>query len=506
MPPIQTWDGNPELFELDPDKLGRPNLIIPAGSTFAATGVLGFEFGGYELWPTSLTVSPAQLPVAVRAREPGEFTVGSLNLFRLFDDVNDPADGDRNDFVVSTAEYMRRLAKFSAYIREILDSPDILAVQEAEKLGVLEDLAALIELEDPSVVYSAHLVEGNDIGTIDVGFLVRDQINVDSVTQLGKDETFVNPITLEDDILHDRPPLLLEGSSQLEFGSFPIAVMTVHNRSLGGIDGSEGLRVRVKRLLQAESIADKVQALQGAEPDVRLVVTGDFNAFEFTDGYVDALGVITGGFDPATSLVCSETVCLGDLVEPNLDNQILGMDAGERYSFIFRGSAQVLDHALTSSGLAAEVAGAEYGRGNADAAVDLINDDGTVDPDNLPLRASDHDGLVVYIVNDEDADGVPNDLDVCPATVIPESAPTNGLGTNRWVLLDGDGQFDTSLPPGNGRPAVRGPRGPDRSFDLGDTAGCSCEQIIAARGLGAGHSKFDCSGGVMEEWVALVNP
>jgi predicted extracellular nuclease len=490
------WDGNPEVFELDPDKLGLPNQIIPAGSTFRATGVIGFEFGGYELWPSSLVVDPAPLPQPVRAREPGELTVGTLNLFRLFDDVDDPpsiaADGrERDDSVVSTAEYMRRLAKFSAHIREVLDSPDVLAVQEVESLGVLQDLAALIELEDPAVVYSAYLEEGNDLGTIDVGFLVREKITVDAITQLGKEETFVNPITLEDDILHDRPPLLLEGSCQLEFGSYPIAVMAVHNRSLSGIDGSEGERVRVKRLRQAESIADKVQALQAADPDVRLVVTGDFNAFEFTDGYVDAVSVIEGDFDPLDSFVCSEALCLGDLVEPNLDNQVLGLDAGDRYSFIFRGSAQVLDHALTSSGLAAEVAGAEYGRGNADAAVDLINDDSTV------LRSSDHDGLVVYITKDEDADGVPNDLDVCAGTVIPESVPTVKLGTNRWALVDGDGYFDTQRPNG---------RGPEFSFDLGDTAGCSCEQIIAAQGLGNGHEKFGCSGGEMEEWVALVNP
>jgi len=496
VPPIPTWDGNPEVFELDPDKLGLPNQIIPAGSSFSATGVLGFEFGGYEFWPSVLTVDPAPLPVAVRGREPGELTVGTLNLFRLFDDFDDPADGDRDDFVVSTAEYQRRLGKFSAYIVEVLDAPDILAVQEVESMAVLGDLAARIE-DDASVVYTAIVVEGNDIGTIDVGFLVRGNITVDAVTQIDPDATFINPITLGDDILHDRPPLLLEGSCELQFGTFPIAVMAVHNRSLGGIDGSEGERVRKKRLLQAESIAMKVQDLQTADPDVRLVVTGDFNAFEFTDGYVDSLSVIAGDFDPSMSFVCTETACTGDLVEPNLDNQVLGLDAGERYSFIFRGNAQVLDHALTSSGLAAEVSGVQFGRGNADAAVDLINDDGSVDAANKPLRSSDHDGLVVYITKDEDADGVPNDGDVCPATVIRENVPTNSMGTNRFALTDEDGVFDTKAPKG---------KGPKRHFDIGDTAGCSCEQIIEAQGLGNGHTKFGCSISAMDDWVELVTP
>ncbi|MDH3402392.1 MAG: lamin tail domain-containing protein [Acidobacteriota bacterium] len=492
---LPEWDGNPEVFELDPDKLGLANQIIPAGSTFSATGALGFEFGGYELWPSSLTVVPAPLPVPVRPRAPGEFTVGTLNVFRLFDDVDDPPDGDRDDIVVSAAEYARRLAKLSAYIREVLRSPDVLAVEEAEKLGVLEDLAAKIETDDPGVVYSAFLVEGNDVGTIDVGFLVRDGIAVDAVVQLGKDEL----LSVDGSLLHDRPPLLLVGSCQLEFGSYPIAVMAVHNRSLGGIDSpSDGPRVRQKRYEQALSIVDKVEALKLADPDVRLVVIGDFNAFEFTDGYVDAVGVISGTFDPADNLVCETNDCF--LVpDTGLFDEILGLAADERYSFIFAGSAQVLDHALTSAGLQAEVAGAEFGRGNADAAVDLINDDGSVEPANLPLRSSDHDGLVVYITKDADDDGVPNDLDVCPGTAIPEDVPTQDLGVNRWALVDDDGIFDTTPPPGGGG-------GPGLAFTLGDTAGCSCEQIIDALHLGEGHVQHGCSNGAMTHWVDLVNP
>jgi hypothetical protein len=106
-PPIPTWDGNPEVFELDPDALGLPNRIIPAGSTFDAAGVLAFDFGDYELWPTELAVRPAALPRAVRWREPGEFTIGTLNVLRLFDDVDDPpgrrAEARRDDEVASAA-------------------------------------------------------------------------------------------------------------------------------------------------------------------------------------------------------------------------------------------------------------------------------------------------------------------------------------------------------------------------------------------------------------------
>jgi len=41
---LPVWDGNPEVFELDPDRLGLPPQTIPAGSSFSATGVIGYEF------------------------------------------------------------------------------------------------------------------------------------------------------------------------------------------------------------------------------------------------------------------------------------------------------------------------------------------------------------------------------------------------------------------------------------------------------------------------------
>jgi predicted extracellular nuclease len=379
---LPVWDGNPEVFELDPNRLGLPNQEIPAGSTFTATGVLGFEFGGWELWPTSLTVTPATLPRAVRAKAADEYTVGSLNLFRLFDDVDDPGI---NETVVSVAEYARRLEKFSRYIRTVLGSPDILAVQECEKLSNLDDLAARIQAEDPSVQYVGYLIEGNDVGGIDVGFLVKSGITVAGVTQLGAAET----LTVDGSLLHDRPPLLLEASVPSTTGATDLEVLVVHQRSLGSIDDPvDGPRVRQKRLEQAQSVATMVQARQVATPGVRLVVTGDFNAFQFTDGYVDVVGQIRGVVNPAQNLLSGP-----DLVTPDLTNVVSSLPAAEQYSFIFGGSSQVLDHALVSTGLSSQVRGMAYGRGNADAAVDRLNDAASA------LRSSDHDGLVLFLAH-----------------------------------------------------------------------------------------------------------
>ena len=495
-PGLPIWDGNPEVFEIDPNGLGGADAALFVGQTISAEGPLFFTFGDYQILPTSFELGPEpDLPVGVRVRNFGEFTVGSLNMFRFFDNINDPGDTNflgrtRNDS--TDRNYLARKAKFAAYILDVLDAPDILAVQEVEKIEVLTALAADIAAADPTVVYTPYLIEGNDVGTIDVGFMVRDTVQVNSVSQIDPLATFFNPVSQEINVLHDRPPLLLEARAITDGfpGGQPVRVISVHNRSLGSIDHDvEGVRVRLKRLLQAESIANEVQELQTLS-STQLVIVGDFNAFEFTDGYVDAIGHIRGDFVATDNLVCATEVC-ADLVDPNLSNQVLGLPVEDRYSFNFGGSSQVLDHALTSTATDPFVRGFDFARGNADSPDNLVNEETTV------LRSSDHDGLVLFLDKDFDKDGVLDDADYCPDTVIPEGVPTVRLGTNRWALTDGDFDFDTTAPNG---------KGPGRSYSTAGTAGCSCEQIIDAQGLGDGHSKFGCSISAMDDWISFVNP
>lgn len=385
---LPVFDGNPEVFELDQDRLGLAASPVLGGSTFDAVGILGYEFGGYEVWATSFTVTEANPAAPVPEAAADEVTIGSLNLFRLFDDVDDPGTQD-DGAVIPTAEYQRRLEKFSRYIREKLRSPDVLAVQEVEHLTALQALAARILVDDPTVAYTAYLEEGNDVGGIDVGFLVRSTISVVALTQLEADTIFSFPGE-PDAFLHDRPPFLLEATFTDATGEeSPFAVLVVHQRSLSGIDGNEGDRIRQKRLEQAQSVAQIAQDLQTEPGAAPLVIVGDFNAYEFTDGYVDVIGQIRGEVNPADNMLSGP-----DLVDPNLTNQVMSLPPDERYSFIFSGSAQVLDHALTTEAMTARVRWFAYGRGNTDAAVDLLNDAATA------LRSSDHDGFVMAFVGD----------------------------------------------------------------------------------------------------------
>jgi len=481
LPGLPVWDGNPEIFEIDTDLYaGAPHLQIPAGARVTAQGPLAFSFSDYQIWPTALEITGPIAVVPVRARRPGEFTVGSQNLLRLFDLVDDP---DKSDETPSPALYNLRLDKLSWWVRNALGAPDVLAVQEVENLTALQDLVDRIKHDDPSIVYSARLMEGNDIGGIDVGFLVRDTVKIDSIEQVGKDTIFTFP-GADDAPLNDRPPLVLRGAYVGGGGTgFPITVINVHQRSLSGIDGGDGARIRAKRHAQALQLSQFIDSLQDADPGIHLVGIGDFNAFEFTDGYVDVMGQVTGKPDAAGALLPAT-----DEISQDLTNQTFNMPADQRYSFVFDGTAQSLDHAITSQALDEHVRGAEHARGNADAPFAFASDG------NTALRSSDHDGTVLFLITDLDGDGVPNSLDACAETKIPEGVPTRVLNPNHYALVDGDGVFDTVAPKGRSSSMP--------SFSIADTSGCSCEQILDRTGTAeAGERSFGCSLGTMTNWI-----
>jgi hypothetical protein len=61
-------------------------------------------------------------------------------------------------------------------------------------------------------------------------------------------------------------------------------------------------------------------------------------------------------------------------VDPDLVNLEDASPAEQRYSFVFDGNAQTLDHALVTQNMAPLVAAFARGRGNADSADTLRND------------------------------------------------------------------------------------------------------------------------------------
>jgi len=368
LPNLPVWDGNPEVFEIDPDALGGVSPELAAGTRFSAEGVLAYVFGSYQLWPSVLNLeSVPPLPISVSGPASSALTIASQNLERLARSGGDLAYDDRLD-------------KLSLQIRELLDEPDILAVQEVDSLSVLRDLRDRIEADASSLRYRAHLVEGNDPSGIDVGYLVRDTVAFHSTEQIGADVVF----SWDGSRLYDRPPLVLEASRN----GIDVTVVVVHLKSLGGVEdpGSSGDRVRRKRFEQSEWLAHWLQDRQTGAPDENLVVIGDFNAFEFSDGFVDVVGQISGSPDPAGALLPAS-----EIVDPPLVVAALGISPETRYSYVYQGSAEVLDHALVNENLAPLVRGLAYSRGNADAPDEASVMIGTA------MGSSDHDGLVLFI-------------------------------------------------------------------------------------------------------------
>lgn len=409
------FDGNPAIFRVDCDEqiAALTQKIPPKTCDVQAmaevkdlVGVLHYSFGRYTLLAdldnnatagVSTRSNPLPLPTA------RQIVVVGMNLENYFDDQDDPAI--RED-VATPEAFARRLNKLSLAIREFMRSPDVIGVVEAESLPALRRLAAKLNADTitagkPDPKYEAFLIDGNDGRGIDNGFLVKtSRAKVLETKQFGKDDKYKNPDTGEDNFLNDRPPLMIRVAfDDLKTGQpFELTLVANHLKSfLGYSDPKQMANVRLKKKLQAEFLARLVQARQTANPKERIVLLGDFNAFQFNDGIMDQIGTIAG--KPATK----DEVILpsDDLVDPDMINLVGAIAAAQRYSYIFDGNAQVLDHMLISETLRKHTTGFGFVRLNADFPETFRNDG------NRPERFSDHDPAVAFFTMDDMTAGRP---------------------------------------------------------------------------------------------------
>lgn len=404
-PGLPVWDGNPEVFELDADGAGAVPAGTPlfGGDFFEATGVIAFQFGNYALRPTDLTIVPAEMPRAVpESAGPAELRIGSFNTLNL-------CEGSCN---------LAKVERVSKYIAEVLQLPDVVGLQELYRTDAASALANYLNSNYGTdyVAYTGSTPHGDGIRN---GFLVRQsRVAVTRVRNLNADAPFDVCEGTPPCILHDRPPLLLEATFTGGDGE-RFAVMNNHTRSMNGVHdtGATGTRVRAKRFAQAKDIAQLVQRFQNGEElepgsptgdtgtvGVPLVLVGDYNAFEVTDGRVDVVGLITGNYDDAEN-----EYQLGEpnIVDPPLLNLVDEVPLEERYSYSYAedlgnilgesprtvGSVQVLDHGMLNGAALPWCGGLYYGRGNADAPAELRNGTGL-------MGSSDHDGFVVRLFTD----------------------------------------------------------------------------------------------------------
>jgi uncharacterized protein len=388
---VTRWDTNPEILRVNTAvQSGSTILDVTTGATVTnLTGPLDFNSRFYSILTdpgATATGNVSAVPVPVAASN--ELTIANFNMERFFDTVKDPGT---SDVALTATAFANRLNKASLAVRNVLNMPDVIGVEEMEHQSTLQALADKINADavaagQPSPNYQAFLVEGNDVGGIDVGLLVKGTINVISVEQVGKDTTFLQPDGTTA-LLNDRPPLVLTATASQPNSdtSLPFTMVVNHLRSLLSIDDPvDGPRVRAKREAQAEFLANLLQSHQAAGENVISVC--DCNAFEFSDGYVDVIGTILGHPVPAEQVVLASP----DLVDPDFTDLVTTLPHDQQYSYDFNGSHQVLDHVVVNATLLSKLSRFAIARNDADFPEVFRNDP------NRPERISDHDMPVAY--------------------------------------------------------------------------------------------------------------
>jgi predicted extracellular nuclease len=431
---VPRWDENPERLVLDTNgRAGSSSLPYTSNVTFSnVVGALDFTFNEYRLVPESaLTASPNMTAVPVPTPLATEFTVANFNI------ENFANDG------------IQRL-KASLAIRNVLRYPDIIGHEEIFDLTSLQALAGQVNADavaagDPNPLYLALLIPAAT-GTQHVGFLVKTaRVQIISVTQERASETYINPLSGSAETLHDRPPLVLRAVVD-PLGPNPANVIAVvnHTRSFIDIEAdpppADGVRVRAKRKAQGESIAGLFQELQTNNPSTSIIAVGDYNAFQFNDGYTDPIATMKGIPTPDDQVVVDQSP---DLVDPDFVNLTDFAPATEQYSFVFEGTPQALDHILLNR--FAFVRFTRYAVARFDADFPTAPAFTFATNPTRPEAVSDHDSPVAYFnltVAPSAANGIVSGRittaigsPVAGAVIKLEGAQT------RKTITDADGQY-----------------------------------------------------------------
>ncbi len=382
---ISPADFNPEKIQIDADADVLPGFEIPSVNAGAflsdVTGVVGYGFGNFEVVPTepfTVTDSSLQPEVSTIAMGDGRLSVASYNVLNL--DTND-ADGDED---VANG----RFETIASQIVDNLQTPDIIALQEIQDNDGSEDsgtVAADVTLQaitdaitgagGPAYEFidTEGLIDGSvggqPGGNIRVGFLY----NPARVELQGEATPLTEP---SDQASNEQNPFFgsrISLATDFGFGDATVTIVNNHLSSKGGsapIFGTEqpfdqrqeDVTVNGsldERRLQAQAVAEFVEGKLADDERANIIVLGDMNEFEFVSPVADILG-------------------------GQLSNTTDALAENERYSFIFQGNSQQLDHALVSDNLA------------SDFEFDIVHVNAEfADTDE---RASDHEPLLLSVV------------------------------------------------------------------------------------------------------------
>jgi len=296
---------------------------------YSPARLLGFGRAKYLvsifiIWQTLILSGPVDAGESLR--------IVTQNMHRFFDNT----DNGKDEKIISRSRFYRKLETATNTIINQLALPDILALQEVENRNVLSKISQAVYARS-GTRYQIVLIEGNDISSINVAFLIGEKFNIQSVKQLFARER----LPFDRSLLFSRPPLYLEVCLE----SNCLSLLNLHLRSMRGIrSNATAERVRSKRLEQASIIARWINNFQQSTPDQSLLVLGDFNGLTPSDSYVDVVGTILGNPDNTNTQIQAV-----DWIKPDLTDLTRLIPAPKRYSYIYRKKKQILDYMLINT-------------------------------------------------------------------------------------------------------------------------------------------------------------
>jgi predicted extracellular nuclease len=339
-------------------------------------GPLDYTFDEYKVLPSAdappkIVPKKSGIGLGRGQAESEKLSLATYNLFNLFDDIVDEGKlQTRSASSLWTAEEVElKIAKHAQAIHDYLREPDLIAVQEIEKLALLEQLADTAPIKAD---YGAILYDGPDIRGIDTGLMYR----TDKVKVLDW-ESRQGCTTLDDDLgpgydpdhscgasenpLFSRRPLVAHLETLEDGADFWVIVNHFKSKSQDTFSTQVTLPRRVE---QAAFVGSLVEEIQNENPGAKVIVTGDLNDFE-------------------------DRTPLTTLEGYGLQNMIYEVDKEDRYTFIYRGVSEMLDHMLINPAMEDSFKEIDITHFNLDYPYwEYANNP------NIGIAASDHDVII----------------------------------------------------------------------------------------------------------------
>ena len=359
-PGIPTWNGNPQRLFVDTATFGGAPTDIGAGQTLTCKagaglttgainglGIIDYSLGYNRLLlfkTTSCTVSGSVAPSITSPADSAHFHVGTLNL--------------NNFYGSATPAYSTRLAKSALAIVNVFGKPDILSVQEVQDLATLQAIGdAANGLAGGSTSYQAYWSPPNDATNLGLGFLVNtNTVSVSRIYQVDVNDTFtqLNGTVVP---LWERPPYVLEAGLLRAGQNYQVEVVNIETTSRTGIDDPvNGPNVWERRGQQAEDLSVFANAEQNRGQN--LLIAGEYNAYSFSDGFVDVTDVVQGNAPPAQGTVAQYEPTVTSPKMYNFVNSITVSNS--TYNVIESGNARSIEHVLCSETQNSSASGSIY--------------------------------------------------------------------------------------------------------------------------------------------------